>query len=361
MKVLVYGASGRLGQMVARLLRAQGYTLKLGGRNEEKLKSVSQLGDEITTAAPAQQVRGVSVVANCAPLTSQDSDELIAAALAAGAHYADLTGEQAALRHIFETHDEAARKAGVCLVPALGLDYAVGDFLAHLAADGRACEEIVIAYAFEGEEAADNSMDHATSAPRGSEVVFRNGRWSKVPFELDLGWFRYPQPLGRQQVGRYGSGEVITVPRHIDTGTVRTLITASSLVPHPLLLPVFPLLRPLVALALRTPIRHLIRRVGQMISKLRPRATASPGPRVVSDKGPSFLVVLEAEGRGFEKVRLVAGGRDCHQATARILAHGVELLAQRQHRSSGVLSPAQAFQSEAFLDQLGDSLSWWKE
>jgi short subunit dehydrogenase-like uncharacterized protein len=361
MKVLVYGASGRLGQMVARLLRAQGYSLKLGGRSEEKLKAVSQLGDEITTAALPQQVRGVSVVANCASMTSQESDELIAAALTAGAHYADLTGEQAALRHIFETHHQEAQKAGVSLVPALGLDYAVGDLLAHLAADGRTCDQIVIAYAFEGEEAADNSVNHATSAPRGREVVFREGRWSKVPFELDLGWFRYPQPLGRQQVGRYGSGEVITVPRHIETGTIRTLITASSLVPHPALLPFFPLLRPLVALALRTPLRHLIRQVGRLIARLRPRAASSPGPRVVSDKGPSFLVVLEAEGRGFEKVRLVAGGRDCHQATARILAHGVSLLARGENRGSGVLSPAQAFQPDTFLDQLGDSVSWWKE
>lgn len=361
MKVLVYGASGRLGQMVARLLRAQGYSLKLGGRSEEKLKSVSQLGDEITTSALPQQVRGVSVVANCAPLNSRESDALIAAALTAGAHYADLTGEQAALRHIFEAHGEAAREAGVCLVPALGLDYAVGDFLAHLAAQGRACDEIVIAYAFEGEEAADNSMDHATSSPRGTEVVFRNGRWSKVPFELDLGWFRYPPPLGRQQVGRYGSGEVITVPLHIETPTIRTLITASSLVPHPLLLPLFPILRPLVALALRTPFRHLIRLAGQLMARLRPRAAASPGPRLVSEKGPSFLVVLEAEGRDFEKVRLVAGGRDCHDATARILAHGVDLLARGENRGSGVLSPAQAFQPEAFLDQLGDSVSWWKE
>jgi short subunit dehydrogenase-like uncharacterized protein len=359
MKILVYGATGRLGQMVSQRLRAQGYRLRLGGRDEARLKAVCELGDEITVAPLHQQMRGASVVANCAPLGNEETDELITAALQSGCHYADLTGEQASINHVFRTHDQAAREADVCLVPALGLDYAVGDCLAQLAAAGRACREIVIAYAFEGQEAADNSMDHATSGPRGPEVVYRAGQWKKVPFELDLGWFRYPEPLGRQQVGRYGSGEVVTVPRHTQADTIRTYITAASLVPHPLLLPVFPLLRPLVALALRTPLRHLIRWLGSLLSRVRPRVAVTPS--ATPAQGPSFLVVVEADGPEFEKVRLVAGGRDCHLATAEILAHGVDLLAQGKARGHGVLSAAEAFQPEPFLNQLGECVSWWAE
>lgn len=360
MKVLVYGATGRLGQMVARKLRAQGHRLRLGGRDEQRLKAVAELGDEVSTASPAQQLRDISVVANCAPLDSEESDELIRAALQAGAHYADLTGEQASINHIFQTYDSAAREAGVCVVPALGLDYAVGDCLARLAAGGRACRLITIAYAFEGAEAADNSLDHATSRPRGEEVVFRDNSWRKVPFELDLGWFRYPHPIGRQQVGRYGSGEVVTVPRHTRAETVRTYITASSLVPHPILLPVFPLLRPLVAWALRTPLRHFIRQLGALLSRLRPKAAVTPS--VVPAQGPSFLIVVEAEGNEFGKARLVAGGRDCHQATAEILALGVSRLAgQKKGSNGGVLSVAQAFDAETFLNDLGECLSWWTE
>ena len=150
------------------------------------------------------------------------------------------------------------------------------------------------------------------------------------------------------------------MPRHVQIDTVRTLITASSLVPHPVLLPFFPLLRPLVALALRTPLRQLIRVLGDVMGRLR-RSEAADSPRPESPQAPSFLIVLEAEGKDFPKTRLVAGGRDCHQATAQILAHGVELLARGQARSCGVLATAEAFEPESFLNQLEDSVNWWKE
>lgn len=359
MNILVYGASGRIGELVAQSLREQGYSLRLGGRDPERLKRVAGPDDAICTGSFQEMAKEVGVVANCAPLHQADTDDLVRAAISQGAHYVDLAGEQSLIRHLHDTHHQAALAAGVCVVGALGFDYAVGDCLARLVAADRDCEEIVVAYAFEEGEAADNSLDFATSGPRGEEVVYRGGRWTKVPLEFDWTRFNYPPPFGRQQVARYGSGEVVTVPTHSRTRHIRTYITASSLVPHPFLLPVFPILRPLVAMALKTPLRHLIRWAGVALAKLRP----SPPPKENASptKGPAFAVVVEARTEGGHKTRASASGNDCHETTCRVLVHGVKLLAQNEHRTTGAVSPAVAFAPEAFLDELHPSLSWYVE
>ena len=49
---------------------------------------------------------------------------LVRAAIATGTHYVDSTGEQTFIRMVFDRHGEAAERAGVALLPALGFDYA---------------------------------------------------------------------------------------------------------------------------------------------------------------------------------------------------------------------------------------------
>src|SRR5262249_2332484 len=144
---------------------------------------------------------------------------VIDAALAAGVHYVDASGEQAFLREVFESCDLEARRRRVAIVPAMGFDYAVGDCLSRLTARNQgALDELIVAYVIEGSEVAGNSLESALSAeapsgrPRGHEVVYRKGAWHRVPFEIDSASFVFPDPIGKRQMSRYGSGEVITVP-----------------------------------------------------------------------------------------------------------------------------------------------------
>src|SRR5690606_26195882 len=58
----------------------------------------------------------------------------LAAALAAGAHYFDSTGEGPFIRTVFD-HDDEARRAGVALLTAFGFDYVPGNLAAALALD----------------------------------------------------------------------------------------------------------------------------------------------------------------------------------------------------------------------------------
>lgn len=66
--------------------------------------------------------RSTSVVINCAGPFAVTGEPVIGACIRHGAHYLDLTGEWPYWDTIVRKYDAAARKAGVAVVPACGLD-----------------------------------------------------------------------------------------------------------------------------------------------------------------------------------------------------------------------------------------------
>lgn len=346
MKVLVYGANGGLARMVAGSLRRRKLEVCLGGRQLSRLQGVAGPSEECRVGGPDAVVRGARVVINCAPLSWAETDALVAASLRAGADYLDTSGEQALIGHLLDTYGPEAQSLGRSLIPAVGFDYAVGDCLARLAADGlEPCSEIEVSYAF-SQGAVDGSLAFAARR-RGRECVYRRGAWRNVPFELDWAVVEFPPPFGRQQVGRYGAGEVISVPRHTRTLSVRTSIVASALVPHPVLLPLFPILRPFVTRAMETRLRYLIHWLAR---RLRRGSAQPPSRPSFPPIGPAFAVVAVARGRGGSR-RWTATGGDCYLASAELIALAAEnLLAGKA--APGALSPAAAFEPGSFLEQL---------
>ena len=77
--------------------------------------------------------------------------------------------------------------------------------------------------------------------PQGGDVEWRKLKWLPADQSVGRGHFDFPEPIGRQRMVRYPAGEQITVPRHVATRRVRTMITASTLAPSALG-PVLPLL-----------------------------------------------------------------------------------------------------------------------
>src|SRR5213075_1486065 len=102
--------------------------------------------------ALAAAFRDVRVVIGCAGPFGACGEPVLAAALAAGAHYLDVAGEQAFLREMYERHDSEARRAGLCVVPGMGLEVAPGDLAAAEAAsalepsDDDPLDEVSVSY-----------------------------------------------------------------------------------------------------------------------------------------------------------------------------------------------------------------------
>ncbi|WP_228808286.1 saccharopine dehydrogenase NADP-binding domain-containing protein [Nocardia otitidiscaviarum] len=139
-KIVVFGATGYTGRLTAEALIAQGDSPVLAGRDAAALATLAaELGGAATAVAdvadPASVTalleRGDVLVTTVGPFLRHGGPAL-AAALAAGAHYLDSTGEGPFVRTVFD-HDEQARAAGVALLTALGFDYVPGNLAAGLA------------------------------------------------------------------------------------------------------------------------------------------------------------------------------------------------------------------------------------
>ena len=105
--VIVYGASGYTGRLICEYLRQYGVPFIAAGRNEQRLTdSMASNVPGIETAdfevravdhdvdALTELFSGAQVVINTVGPFSKYGPTVVEAALAAGAHYSDTTGEQ---------------------------------------------------------------------------------------------------------------------------------------------------------------------------------------------------------------------------------------------------------------------------
>ncbi|HEU4906522.1 MAG TPA: saccharopine dehydrogenase NADP-binding domain-containing protein [Solirubrobacterales bacterium] len=348
----VYGATGFTGRLIAGELKRAGVDFLTAGRNRGKLEGLSEeLGGVPVVAGAADDAAGLrgmlegcSVVVGCAGPFTLHGEPLVAAAADTGTHYLDTTGEQPFIRMVFERYGKRAEETGAALVSGMGFDYLPGDLIAALTAEGMGpLEEIVIAYAVHGFAPTQGTSLSALEMMRADDVVWADGRWQPGPRSADGGRWRFPDPIGEQRMLRYPAGEQITVPRHVETQRVRTLL--NGMVVPPRLMPLAVGASPLLGATMRTPLRKaaaaLIRRLP---------AAPSEADRVKS----RFTISCEARGAAAVR-RGVVRGSDVYGLTAASLAHGAMLCADPGYDRRGALAPAQAFDPTSFLAALADS------
>jgi short subunit dehydrogenase-like uncharacterized protein len=136
--IVVYGATGFTGQLVAEYLAAHyknDTSLKwaMAGRSLDKLKSVrdaigasadtplmvADAGDPASLKAMLDQTK--SVISTVGPYQLYGSD-LVAACAASGTDYLDLCGEPVWMRQMIEAHEAAAKASGARIVFSCGFD-----------------------------------------------------------------------------------------------------------------------------------------------------------------------------------------------------------------------------------------------
>ncbi|MFF7944634.1 saccharopine dehydrogenase family protein [Nocardia gamkensis] len=139
-KIVLFGATGYTGRLTAEALIARGAAPVLAARNAAALeKLAADLGGAETAVADVSEPdsvralldRGDVLVTTVGPFLRYGGPAL-AAAVAAGAHYFDSTGEGPFISSVFD-RDEEARKAGVGLLTAFGFDFVPGNLAAGLA------------------------------------------------------------------------------------------------------------------------------------------------------------------------------------------------------------------------------------
>jgi short subunit dehydrogenase-like uncharacterized protein len=163
--VVVYGASGFTGRLVAEyLLEAYGtngdLTWAMAGRNLAKLEGVRrELGAAaaeipllVADSNDAESLEKLAlqtrVIATTVGPYALYGSKLVAACVAAGTHYCDLTGEVHWMRRMIDAHHEAAVSSGARIVHTCGFDSLPSDLGVHwlqremLAQEGVPCAEV---------------------------------------------------------------------------------------------------------------------------------------------------------------------------------------------------------------------------
>lgn len=201
---LLYGATGYTGELVAREAVRRGLAPILAGRNAaavERLAAELALPRRVFALDDPAAVRagldGVAAVLHCAGPFVRTSAPVVAACLASGVHYLDITGEIPVFEAVL-AQGEAARRARVALLPGVGFDVVPSDCLAARLAEALP-DAVELALAFYGAGTSPSrgtaktmieSLPHAGAVRRDGRIVPVPIAWDarEIPFSCGRRW-----------------------------------------------------------------------------------------------------------------------------------------------------------------------------
>lgn len=347
----VYGATGYSGRLIAEELIAMGHDVVLAGRSEAALRQLTEeLGATDFTAVELDNSHGLTALAsrvgtliNAAGPFARTCAPVAAAAIAGGSHYVDISGEQHAIRSLFDTYGPAAAAAGVALVPAAAFYATLTDLLVSLAASGfEQVDDLDLAY-------------HITRwVPSGTsyEARLRGIALPVIQFDdgfVEVGqpptrWAEFPAPIGRRRVVAYPLPEVLTIPRHVPVRRIRPAMTASTVAPGAERFA--PQISRLFSRGMRSPLSGLVKRVATAV-------TVGVHTRIADDP-TRFHIVARLSGGGRSQTATLSG-RGIFDITGPITARIAARTISADFTASGPLASAEVVVDPAeFLDALQD-------
>jgi short subunit dehydrogenase-like uncharacterized protein len=140
-RIVLFGATGYTGELTARELAGMGERPVLAGRDGARVRSLAdELGGlewAVADVGRPESVRALvergDVLISCVGPFHRWGAPAVEAAIDAGAHYLDSTGETPFIRRIFEQWGPRAEAAGCVLLTAMGYDWVPGNLAAALA------------------------------------------------------------------------------------------------------------------------------------------------------------------------------------------------------------------------------------
>jgi short subunit dehydrogenase-like uncharacterized protein len=360
-RIVLYGATGYMGGLVARALVTSGRRPVLAGRDRERLDALAaRLSPEGTgtletavagteDAKPLRELLGAGdVLVSTAGPFMKIGRAAVTAAVDAGAIYLDSSGEPPFIRQVFEEFGPRAERTGAVLLSAFGYDYVPGNLAGALAlGSAPSATKVRIGYFVRGK------LTRATSAGTRASVAgvllkpgyaLRGGRIVTERTAAHVVWF----DLGgeRREALSIGSSEHFALPRLrqqaatvddfgaqqkplTDVGVYLGWFGAATRLVHY----VSALAAPLDRLPA---VRQILDREADRIQHS--RATPSAGQTMRSEV---VAVAADEQGKTLATVRLSGG--DPYSFTGPLLAWAANAAATQGVRPPGALGPAEAF------------------
>lgn len=346
--VLLFGATGYTGSLTAEALGRRGASFAVAGRNAAKLEAlaartgasdarVAEVGD---VAALTDALSDVKVLITCVGPFGQLGDTAAEAAIRAGVHYLDSTGEMAFIDRLLSTFDRRAQDAGIVMAPAMGFDEVPADVAVTLATEGMGPADLVLTYA------APAIASTGTVRTIVANIATSNARWIHDGHAITVRsasrsrWAPMPPPLGPKLGVSFPFAESALAPMHLELDSFEVYGVMSKAQASAMRFTM-----PVIQGTLKiSPLQSLI---GKVLDR------RSPGPSDAQRSASHWTLLAEA--RDADNWRNVAlTGTDFYGLTAETLAAGALKLANEGHAESGVMSPVQAMGLDTLQKELID-------
>jgi saccharopine dehydrogenase (NAD+, L-lysine-forming) len=222
--VLLLGAAGNSGRLIAAELAARGLPIRLAGRRREPLEQVARAlaADDVVAvnaAEPdslAEAVAGAGVVLSTIGPFSRRAAPVIDACLAAGVPYVDIANEWPAVRALLD-RDEQARAHGVALVTGAGFGPAATETLVLRLVDrlGGTPDRVRVAAAAGVSRQSDGVRETARELlAQGVAITYRHGQVVREALGSGATFLTFggaarrmlPGPVGDVETARLASG-----------------------------------------------------------------------------------------------------------------------------------------------------------
>jgi short subunit dehydrogenase-like uncharacterized protein len=370
-RIVVFGATGYTGRLVAERLAGAGERPLLAGRSPERLAAMAErLGGLETAQADVTRANSVAalvregdvLVSTVGPFV-KFGEPAVRAAITGRATYLDSTGEPPFIRRVFEEWGPAAERASVGMLTAFGYDYVPGNLAGGLALReaGAGATRVDVGYVLTGRPSGDGGLRSRLAGGLGGmsggtlastmealarpSFAFQGGRivterGAKRVREFDLG--------GRSSQGfSVGASEHLTLSRLAPElrevnaylgwfGPMSRVVQASGLVN---------------AAVASVPVGR------RALSALAARAAGSTGgPSAEARAGTGSVIVAiayDAAGAELAQVRLV--GVNGYTFTGEILAWGAIRAAEGGLSTAGALGPVDGFGLEELQEGVASS------
>ena len=331
MKIAVYGASGYQAKLILTELAHRDIDMLLVGRNAIRLREAATtvgIADAEQRVADTDDHDGLDAafrecdaVINCAGPFTSSGHAVVRAAIAAGCHYVDTSGEQLYIKTVFDTFGGDAERAGVTIIPATNDGCVPGDLVARLLAERiQPIEEITLCHFIVGGGSSRGSLRSVVDtidAIKAGGLSYDDGDW-RIGTPARHASVTLPGASQPTEVMKFPVTEIVTIPRHTQVRHVEGLVDAA------------------LGAQLATPLTP------QIIDSL------PEGPTEEDRRTQRFTYLIDAVGSDSRSARGIVQGHDTYGITAVIAVEAAPRLVA-DGAKPGVLAPAQAYDPISFL------------
>lgn len=346
-RIVVFGATGYTGRLVAEALVERGARPLLAARSAERLTSLSaELGGLETAVADVSNPESVRaligegdvLVSTVGPF-ARWGDPAVEAAAAVGATYLDSTGEPGFIRRVFDRYGPQAKVAGAALVTAFGYDWVPGNLAGALALReaGERATRVAIGYFMLG--GSSGSMSGGTQASSVGAMLEPGYAWRDGDLSAERAARRiasFDVEGRRLQAVSMGASEHLTLPR-----------LYGNLLEVDVYLGWFgPLSRPVqavsAAMEVITRIPGAKAAIGGALGRV---VKGSSGGPDAEQRGQvrSYIVAVASDPDGNNLAEARVAGVDGYTFTGKVLAWGADRAASGGLRGTGAIGPVEAF------------------